>query len=286
MITLKAREDYNSKYAPAGTKKAYIARITGRDSKMTFAREFIGKTSADVDEPGLYATRDVDKKGRAGDEEYTLILEVGGELEEFSADKEDAMKIAKALDAGRRIEQIVEYVEADAECAALHAEVLAVSKTLITVGSPDWIGQARRAGVPIGPDATAEQAAEILAQHQAASRQRMENAADRRNALMAGTDKYIESGWRLVTPKQAEAAVVAKTIDTATDACWQILQALPEKEAKKVLAALRVRLTPPKPATLLGMDEQTPAGVVTDAHLDAGTPPDQLGLTPTPVIES
>jgi len=90
---------------------------------------------------------------------------------------------------------------------------------------------------------------------------------------------------QIVTPKQAEAVAVARTIDAATDACWASLSGLPEKEAKKVLAALRARLTLPKTAAALGLDEQTPTGVVTDAHPDAGTPPEQLGLTPTPVIE-
>lgn len=39
----------------------------------------------------------------------------------------------------------------------------------------------------------------------------------------------------------------AQTIDTATQQCWAILQALPEKDAKKVLASLKVLVSPPKP---------------------------------------
>lgn len=109
MITLRASENYNSRFAPPGAKKAYIARITGRDSKMTFAREFLGKESVDVDTPGLYETRSVDKKGRPEDPDYILICEVNGETRSNrTVTKEDAMKIAKALDQGRTIDAIVE----------------------------------------------------------------------------------------------------------------------------------------------------------------------------------
>lgn len=44
------------------------------------------------------------------------------------------------------------------------------------------------------------------------------------------------------TKTQAKSAAKAQTIDSATDACWEILQVLPEKEAKKVLAELRKRI--------------------------------------------
>jgi hypothetical protein len=166
MITLTAREDCNPRFTP-GAKKPYIARITGRDRTKTFAREFLGKTSVDVDTPGLYEGRGVNKKGFADDPEYVLILEgPGGEVEKFTANKEDAMKIAKALDDGRRFEDVV---------------------------------------------------------------------------------AYGETGWSFRTPKEAAKEAIALTIDKVTEACWQLLQHLPEKEAKKVLAALRQRVSPPKP---------------------------------------
>jgi hypothetical protein len=179
MITLTA----SAAYGFGG--KQFVARITGRHEKFTFAYEFLGRkegkrgesTSADVDTPGLYITRNWGRKNNAEDS-YVLIIEKDGELEECSADKADAMKIAKALDAGRRFDEIVE-VDAN--------------------------------------------------------------------------------GWRMLTPKAAEMAAVAQTIDTAAEACWKVLMSLPEKEAKKVLAILKTRVSPPKPAAALQPTSDTPA---------------------------
>lgn len=57
-----------------------------------------------------------------------------------------------------------------------------------------------------------------------------------------------ESGLVLsLTPAAAKRAAAAQTLDTATEACWAVLQALPEKDAKKVLSALRARVSPPAP---------------------------------------
>ena len=92
-------------------------------------------------------------------------------------------------------------------------------------------------------------------------------------------------GWSYVTPRQAEQKAAAQTIDTATEACWAALQALPEAQAKKVLAALRQRVSPPRAAEDVGLSADAPAGVVADANLDAGVPAEQVGLAPTPVAE-
>src|ERR1700688_2126973 len=80
--------------------KQYIARITGRDAKFTFSREFVGQKSGkrresasyDTDEPGLYITCDIDRKGNKC-ETYCLIEEIDGELVENTVTKEEAMKI-------------------------------------------------------------------------------------------------------------------------------------------------------------------------------------------------
>ena len=47
---------------------------------------------------------------------------------------------------------------------------------------------------------------------------------------------------------KAEAAKAAKsaTVDSAIETCWAALSLLPEKEAKAVLAALKLRVSPPK----------------------------------------
>lgn len=140
MITLTAACRCNLRYTP-GAKKPYIARITGRDSKVTFAREFIGAERVDVDTPGLYETRGVDKKGRGDDPEYVLVLESSdGEVGEFTASKEDAMKIAKAFDAGRPIESIVALTP-DGEwefVTAARAERAAVAATIDDAAERCW----------------------------------------------------------------------------------------------------------------------------------------------------
>jgi hypothetical protein len=68
-------------------------------------------------------------------------------------------------------------------------------------------------------------------------------------------DKIIDlvakegGGWTYEIRSKAEAKtiVAAATVGAATESCWQIMQALPEREAKKVLAALKARVSPPKP---------------------------------------
>lgn len=180
MVLLKAYEDYNDRFAPAGAKKAYVARLVGRDSKMTFDREFLGKGDVMVDAPGIYETRSVDKKGRPDEPDYILLLdcpafpsENGQTLSSFVATKEQAMKIAKALDEGRSIDGIARVVDAS--------------------------GKTRS-----------------------------------------------ERTWELLTAREAAKTQAAQTVDAAIDACWQIMANLPEKEAKKVVAALKAKVSPPK----------------------------------------
>ena len=87
--------------------KQFVARISGRHPKFTFAYDFMGRkegkrgesTSVDVDDVGLYITRDVDSKGRA-DDSYALVYEVEGQLRRMWIAKDWAMKLAKKLDAG------------------------------------------------------------------------------------------------------------------------------------------------------------------------------------------
>lgn len=187
MIELKVWNGYNEKYAPQGAKKAYVARIKGRDSKMTFNREFLGM-SPTIDEPGLFELRKTDNKGRA-DDGYRVIAEVDGELKvSITFDKPDAMRIAKAMDEGRSIEQIVKLT-----------------------------------GRPGKNDPT--------------------------------TTVYdIE----IMTAKQAEKATVGQTIESAINGCWELIKNLPEKDAKKVMAALKVKVSPPKPAEPIDTQPEAP----------------------------
>jgi hypothetical protein len=172
MITLQVQNDYNERFAPTGAKKAYIARITGRDSKMTFAREFVGKEIM-VDEPGLYELRNTDKKGRADDSYVLIFRDNVGDLYESTESKEFAMKLAKLLDS-RSIESCID-----------------------------------------------------------------------------------ETG-NIQTAKQAEKITVAKSVDDITQACWTLLQTLPEKQGKKVLSALKALVSPPKEKPAESVPESSP----------------------------
>jgi hypothetical protein len=89
--------------------KQYIARITGRDSKFTFAREFIGRKSGKrgedasvmLDEAGLYIVCDVDRTGNR-DESFCLF----DGARRVWIYKEEAMALAKKIDEG-----IIDYAE-------------------------------------------------------------------------------------------------------------------------------------------------------------------------------
>lgn len=182
-------------------RKQYVARITGRAAKVTFARDFVGQkygkrqesTSYDTDEVGLYELCSIDRKGQK-EQRYRLILPapgaaacegVAGDAEEegrvdegaalretaaglvvVRASKEEAMAIAKRLDKGEQLVEIVRIVD--------------------------------------------------LAQNQ------------------------IE----ILTAAQAKKAAAAATVDEAVSACLAVLGALPEREAKRVVAELRKRTVP------------------------------------------
>jgi hypothetical protein len=94
--------------------KQYIARITGRDSKFTFSREFVGRKggkrneSAEytTDESGLYMTCDIDSKGRK-DETFYVVERQNDALVKEAITLEDAMDLAKRLDQGQSFEEAV-----------------------------------------------------------------------------------------------------------------------------------------------------------------------------------
>ena len=101
-VTLSA----SAKYGYGG--KQFVARITGRDSKFTFERQFLGRkegkrrdyTEAIVDEPGVYEERDIDSKGRAEDS-YYLVYELDGNIYKNAIEKSAAMRIAKEIESGK-----------------------------------------------------------------------------------------------------------------------------------------------------------------------------------------
>jgi hypothetical protein len=185
-----------------GNSGQYIARITGRAEKYTYAREFVGRkrdrdTSAIIDEPGIYEECDIDKKGRK-DLTYVYVYARTAELPPLtetsnphfgyvSLSESDVMQVTKRLDAGESL-----------------TDILAV-------------------------------------------------------ALDGDGDGDRWYGYTVRTKGEAKKASVAVTIDSATDACWAVLQALPEREAKKVLAALKLRVSPPKPEAEAAAEVAPPA---------------------------
>lgn len=82
----------------------YVARITGRDARMTFARDFQGPTAL-ITEPGLFEVQHIDKKGRK-DRRYRLVAQDAGKLVRLPITDVEAAKLAKGLDEGRTIEEM------------------------------------------------------------------------------------------------------------------------------------------------------------------------------------
>ena len=62
--------------------------------------------------------------------------------------------------------------------------------------------------------------------------------------VAAAKDDEGKPVYEILSAREAAKAQQAQTVDSAIEACWAALQALPEKEAKKVLAALRARVSP------------------------------------------
>jgi hypothetical protein len=106
--------------------KQYIARITGRSSKYTFEREFVGSkwghrnehTTATVDENGLFELGNIDRKGEKHPV-YRVILTTEDGLTCLAAGTDcagqkdglsNAMAIARRMDSGESIDEICELV--------------------------------------------------------------------------------------------------------------------------------------------------------------------------------
>jgi hypothetical protein len=207
-VTLNADVQYNPRFAPSGAKKAYVARLRGRVSgAQTFEREFLGSGTVLIDEPGLYERQIGCKKGGA-DQYYHVVVDVDGELRKSTdVGRETAMTIAKRMDGGEAIGEMV----------------------------------------------------------------RLTGRPSQRDPAVTVYD------CELLTKSEAAKAVKGATVDTAIEACWQVLSLLPEKEAKKVLAALKVRVSPPKakPASEPAQTTEQPAGdgpIEADVNQSEGQP--------------
>jgi hypothetical protein len=109
-ITLTSSVDYHPRFPPANAKKAYVAKITGRCAGAAkYEREFLGESVTLVEgDAGLYERQNGDKKGGAT-RYYHVVLEHPEYGLIMSTDCEDELaKIAKLLDDGLTISEIVE----------------------------------------------------------------------------------------------------------------------------------------------------------------------------------
>ena len=242
MITITAKADF-------GMSGQYVARINGRDSKYTFNREFLGRksgkrnetTEADTDEEGLYERCDVTKRGK--DSSFLIILTINGDLYAFKSDKEDAMKIAKEMDSGRKLAEIVSGKLSDEEAKIL-AEKLKKLRGVIPF-SPNEYDLDRLIPADLlpvevsNPDKLPLRTRDVLE-----TLKEVEKATSERLAVLASEGKYPTRSYVIVSAKEAEKKQSAQTLDSAIESCWQILQMLPEKDAKKVMSALKLKISP------------------------------------------
>jgi len=127
--------------------KQFVARITGRNPRFTFERDFICKKSgkrgeysrALVDEPGLYQTRDIDRKGGA-DDTFVLVWLDGEVLRRIVVSESEAMALAKVT-AEEQAARAVELAIHDHEGAIIDS----------AAKDPEGIVEVKRAIGGVGP---------------------------------------------------------------------------------------------------------------------------------------
>jgi len=108
-IELEAHQGWDRRWPPKDARKAYVAKILGRETgPRKYQREFLGTTAELVEgDEGLYERQNGERKGG-----YTRYYHVVMSLPEYglirSTDCEDLVpRIAARLDAGASIDEIV-----------------------------------------------------------------------------------------------------------------------------------------------------------------------------------
>jgi len=157
-------------YAEAayGHTGQYVARVTGRDPKWGLALSFIGRRSGKrgemteelVDEPGLYAERDVDRKGNKKDL-FPLVWRDAKGLRVTRLDRDEAMGVARriedgddASEIGRQLriaaldrtltEQLAKNQDEPIEVERWSESLEVGSVVLRSVRVTDWLAEIRR----------------------------------------------------------------------------------------------------------------------------------------------
>jgi len=213
-VTLSAESKY-------GFSGQYIARILGRAAKFQFNREFVGSKSGkrlDVssyttDEPGLYETCDVTKHGK--EKAYLIVMPWKDDLRKLASDTEDALAIAKRLDSGEALEQIV----------ALELEPMNETKYAVrcTECKRDDLVDGHCPDHPEAP--VVNSGVEVP---------KLKEDGTRAHRLVYAIRK----------PGEAKKAEAAATLDAAVDAIVNALQALPAAQQKQALKLAKDRLFP------------------------------------------
>lgn len=215
-VTLNAESKY-------GFSGQYIARITGRAAKFQFNREFVGNkhgkrnegSSYETDEVGLYEECDVSKQGKT--KSYVLVMPWKDGLRKLYSDTEDALKIAKRLDGGETLEQIIE----------LQLEPMTTTNYV-----PHCAECNRHEQLVPGPHCPDHPLAAMTSQ-----------AVDVPKLKDDGTQAY-KLIYVIRTPGEVKKVEAAVNLDAAVEAIVAALSSLPEKQAKQALKLAKDRLFP------------------------------------------
>jgi len=153
------------------------------------------------------------------------------------------MKIAKEMDNGRKLAEIVSGKLADNEAKELNEKLKKVRQSIPF--SPNEYDLERLIPADLlpaevnNPDKIPMKTRDVLE-----TLKEVEKATSERLTVLSSEGKYPTRSYVIVSAKEAEKMQSAQTLDSAIETCWQVLQALPEKDAKKVLSALKLKVSP------------------------------------------
>lgn len=138
-ITIRATADYHERFPPVGAKRPYLARIIGRDPKMTFRLEFLAQESEFdcVRCPALLERRNIDKKGRPDPNDYILLYSRDDQVYQTDITKQDAMWLAAQLDARRTLDSCWDH-DSNERITVKEAQKIELGVTVETAVERCW----------------------------------------------------------------------------------------------------------------------------------------------------